>query len=141
MRGALGRTGRGATRRRRTLIIIAVAAAVAAALVATVLVPRLSGPPPIATKAVGVWQEIDSQQAYRLEIRRDTRMEGTVYDIVYPRSFLPQAPFYAYLADDTIAIWGENTQDIRWVVSYDESTDTLTVTRPGGNETHRLKRR
>lgn len=56
----------------------------------------------------------------------------------YPRSF--EVAFSAHLSGDEILIWGKNTGNIVWVVTYDEKNDTLSLARPLGSETHRLKR-
>ena len=106
----------------------------------TVVLPRLAHVAPIETKAIGVWQETHSRQAYKLTVSRDPDATGRVwYTVTYPRSFL--VPFPASLDGDQILIWGENAiSDIVWVVTYDAKTDTLTLTRPQGSERHTLKR-
>ena|SRR5665648_556356 len=73
----------------------------------TVVLPRLAHVAPIETKAIGVWQETDSRQAYKLTVSRDPDATGRVwYTVTYPRSFL--VPFPASLDGDQILIWGEN---------------------------------
>jgi hypothetical protein len=121
------------------LIGIAVVASLAIVL-AIVVSPRLAHASAIETKAIGVWQETDSPQAYRLEICRDPgNPKGVTYAVTYPRSF--KVPFSAYLSGSEIHIWGENTGDVVWVVTYDEKSDTLTLARPGEwSEQHTLKR-
>lgn len=118
----------------------AIPVVVVLALVAAIVVPpRLVHGSTIATKAIGVWRETDSPQAYKLVIRRDPgAATGVVYTVTYPRSF--KVPFPASLSGDEILIWGEGEGDEVWAASYDEKTDTLTLTRPNGSETHTLKR-
>jgi YD repeat-containing protein len=124
----------------RKTLLVGIPLAVLALAAAIVLPPRFAHGSPIRTKAVGVWQETDSLQAYRLSIVSDPgRAYGVWYAVTYPRSF--KVPFPASLEDDTITIWGENTMSAPvWRVTYDEAGDTLTVTRPNGAETHTLKR-
>ena len=121
-------------------LLIGIPVVVALAIVAALVVPpRLAHASAIETKAIGVWQETDSRQAYRLEIRRDPgNPNGVHYTVTYPRSFL--VPFSAYLSGDQILIWGENTGDVVWAATYDEKADTLTLARPHLSETHTLKR-
>ena len=93
----------------------------------------------IATEAVGVWQETDSPEAYKLVIRPNPGAASDVAcTVTYPRSF--KVPFPASLSGNEILIWGENKKDVVWTVAYDEQTDTLTLTRPHGGESHTLKR-
>jgi hypothetical protein len=124
---------------KKTLLVgipVVVAIAIVAAIV---LPPRLTRASAIETKAIGLWQETDSRQAYRLEIRRGLGDQyGNDYTVTYPRSF--KVPFPAALDGDEIHIWGENTKDVVWVVTYDEQNDTLTLTRPHRSDTHALKR-
>lgn len=124
----------------RKIFLIGMPVVAIALVVAIVLPPRLAHGSPIETKAAGVWQETDSPEAYKLSIVPDpSQASGVWYTVTYARSF--KVPFPASLKDDTITIWGENTMsDPVWRVAYDEASDTLTVTRPNGSETHRLKR-
>ena len=39
-----------------------------------------------------------------------------------------------------VVIWGENTQDVVWRVTYDEGADVLLLARPDGSERHVLRR-
>jgi hypothetical protein len=122
-------------------LLVGIPVVVVLALVAGIVVPpRLAHSSAIQTKAVGVWQETDSPQAYKLTIRLDPSATGRVwYTVTYPRSFL--VPFPASLDGDHLNIWGENAiSDLKWVVTYDKKADRLTVSRPGGSETHTLKR-
>jgi hypothetical protein len=122
-------------------LLIGIPIVVALAIVVAIVVPpRLAHASAIETKAIGVWQETDSPQAYKLVIRPDSgAASGVAYTVTYPRSF--KVPFYAGLDGDEIHIWGENTGDVVWVVTYDEKNDTLTLARPGDwSEQHTLKR-
>jgi len=112
------------------VLVLAVMAAIAA--------PRLLRDSPIATKAIGAWQETDSRQAFKLEIRPTLRsQDGIDYTVTYPRSF--KVPFPAALSGDRILIL-EDGGSVAWAVTYDEKSDTLTVSRPNGGETHVMKR-
>jgi len=124
---------------KRTLLV-EIPVVVVLALVAAIIAPsRLAHTSAIETKAVGVWQETDSREAYKLVIHANPgAAEGIAYTMTYPRSF--KVPFPSSLSGDEIVIWGENTDDIVWTVVYNEQTDTLTVRRPNGSETHALKR-
>lgn len=124
----------------RKTLLVGMPVVVLVLVAAIVLPPRFTHGSPIRTKAVGVWQETDSPEAYRLSIAPDSgRAYGVWYTVTYPRSF--KVPFSASLKDDTITIWGENTMSAPvWRVTYDEAGDTLTVTRANGSETHTLKR-
>jgi hypothetical protein len=124
---------------RRTLLVGIPAVVVLASVAAIVVSPGLAHHFAIKTKAVGVWQETDSRQAYKLAIHTNPGAAADVaYTVTYPRSF--KVPFPASLSGDEIRIWGEGEGNTVWVVTYDEQTDTLTVTRPNGSETHTLKR-
>jgi hypothetical protein len=124
----------------RKTLLIGIPVVVLALVAAVLLPPRLAHGSAIENKAVGVWQETDSPEAYKLSIAPDPgRAYGVWYTVTYPRSF--EVPFPASLKDDTITIWGENTMSAPvWRVTYDEAADTLTVTRPNGAETHSLER-
>ena len=122
-------------------LLVGIPVVIGLAFVAAIVVPpRLAQGSVIETKAVGVWQETDSQQAYNLTIRPNPRATGRVwYTVTYPRSFL--VPFPASLDGDQIKVWGENAiSDLVWIVTYNGSADTLTVRRPNGAETHTLRR-
>ena len=58
--------------------------------------------------------------------------------MTYPRSF--KGAFPAMLDGDRIIVWGENTKDVVWVITYDEGADTLLATRPTSGERHILRR-
>ena len=58
--------------------------------------------------------------------------------MTYPS--VSDVPFPARLDGDKILVWGENTQDVRWVIRYDEGADALIVSPRGGGETHILRR-
>ncbi len=127
----------------RFWVIVSVTVAAAVLLAAIIIPPRLQpaepAGPAIATKALGSWQETDSREAYRLTIARDAQAQGGVwYTVTYPRSF--KVPFPASLNGGTITIWGENTSDPVWLVTYDETRDVLQVARPNGSEMHTLSR-
>ena len=121
-------------------LLIEIPVVVVFALVAAIIAPsRLAHTSAIETKAVGVWQETDSREAYKLVIHANPgAAEGIAYTMTYPRPF--KLPFPASLSGNEILIWGENTDDIVWTVVYNEQTDTLAVRPPNGSETHTLKR-
>lgn len=122
----------------KRVLLIGIPVVLVLAVVAAIAVPRLTHDSPIGTKAVGVWQETDSRQAHKLEIRRSPgSQDGADYTVTYPRSF--KGPFPASLSGDEILIWGDGA-NVVWAASYDEKRDTLTLTRPNGGETHTLKR-
>jgi hypothetical protein len=123
----------------KKILLIGIPVVVVLAIVAANVVPRLPHDSPIGTKAVGLWQEIDSPQAYKLAIRTNPgAASGVAYTVTYPRSF--KVPFPASLSGDEILIWGDGEGSVVWTATYDEETDTLTLTRPHGGETHTLKR-
>ena len=120
-------------------LLIGILVVVVLAIVTAIVVPRLLHDSLIGTKAVGVWQETDSPQAYKLAIHTDPGVaEGVAYTVTYPRSF--KVPFPASLSGDEILVWGDGEANVVCTVTYDEKTDTLTLTRPHGGETHTLKR-
>jgi hypothetical protein len=92
--------------------------------------------PTIADKVIGWWQETGTAEAFTLHITRDGTAAAQQYQVEYPRSFL--VPFYAYLKGDKLLIWGENTTDIVWTVTYDPMTDHLQAGR--GHETISFRR-
>lgn len=124
---------------KRTLLVAVPVVAILAAVAAIVVPPRLTHSSAIETKAVGVWQETDSSQAYKLVIHTNPGApEDVAYTVTYPRSF--KVPFPASLSGDEILIWGDGEGNVVWSMTYDEQTDTLTLTRPHGGESHTLKR-
>ena len=124
----------------RKVLFIALPVLIVAALAAVVVVPPMfRHEPGIETRAVGVWQETGPAPRYRLTILRTPNGEyGHDFSVSYPRSF--KVPFPAALVGDEIHVWGENTKDIVWVINYNERTDTLILTRPGGGDLHGLRR-
>jgi hypothetical protein len=124
----------------KKVLLIAVPVLIVALLIAVVVVPPLlNHSTTIETRAVGMWQETGPAPDYTLTIRRTADAPyGAEYSVTYPRSF--KVPFPAALAGDEIHIWGEDDQDVVWVVNYKARTDTLLVTRPGGGELHGLRR-
>jgi hypothetical protein len=124
---------------KKTLLIGIPVVVVLALVAALVVPPRLMHSSAIEERAVGVWQETDSSQAYKLVIQANPgAAEGVAYTVTYPRSF--KVPFPASLSGDEILIWGDGEGNVVWSVTYDEKTDTLTLRRPHGGETHTLKR-
>jgi hypothetical protein len=123
----------------KKILLVAIPVVAALAIVAAIVVPRLLHDSLIGTKAVGVWQETDSSQAYKLAIRTNPGAASIyAYTVTYPRSLKVRFP--ASLSGDEIHIWGEGEGNVLWIVTYDEKTDTLTLTEPHGGETHTLKR-
>jgi hypothetical protein len=124
---------------KKTLLIGIPVVVVLAIATAIVVPPRLMHRSAVEKRAVGVWQEADSSQAYELAIRTNPGAAGGVaYTVTYPRSF--KVPFPASLSGDEILIWGDGEGNVVWTATYDEVTDTLTLTAPQGGETHTLKR-
>ena len=128
----------------KKILLIAVPVLIVALLAAVIIVPSLlRRSVAIETRAVGVWQEKGaspaSSPAYRLTIdRAPGGASGAGYSVTYTRT--SKAAFPAVLAGDEIHVWGENTKDVVWVIDYNERTDTLLVTRPGGRDLHGLRR-
>ena len=128
----------------KKVLLIAVPVLIVAVMAAVVIVPPLlSHSVAIETKALGVWQETGSSPAsspaYRLTIERAPgSANGAGYSVTYART--SKLPFPAVLAGNEIRVWGENTQDVVWVIDYNARTDTLLVTRPGGRDLHGLRR-
>ena len=60
------------------------------------------------------------------------------YWVTFSRPSGPPLP--ARLEGDTIVVLGENTQDVVWVISYDEGAEALLVGRPDGSKRHILRR-
>lgn len=122
----------------RKTLLVGIPVVALAVVVAIVLPPRLAHGSAIETKAVGVWQETDSTQAYELAICPDPgSADGVAYTVTYPRSF--KVPFPASLSGDEILIMADGG-NVAWVVTYDDKADTLILARPSGSETHTLKR-
>jgi hypothetical protein len=124
--------------RRAVVILIVVLAVAGAALVALAVVP---GPSltAIETKAVGDWSETGSPKAYRLYIgQRDRDRYGAEYAVACSRLFRGWLP--ADREGDELHIWGENTKDVMWIVTYEEARDTITLTRPQTGQSHTFRR-
>lgn len=122
----------------RKALLVGIPVLLVLAVVAAIVVPRLLRDSMVGTKAVGVWQETDSRQAFKLDIRPLPRsQDGIDYTVIYPRSFKVTVP--ASHSGDRILIHGEGA-NVVWIATYNEKTDTLTLTRPDGSETHTLKR-
>ena len=93
----------------------------------------------IETQALGVWQEATASQPVRMTVSAaDQGADPAQYWVTYQG--MSDVPFPARLDGDKILVWGENTQDVRWVISDDEGADVLIVSRAGGGETHILRR-
>jgi len=123
---------------RRHLVIVA-AVAIAVGVVSAVVWQMARPAPGIEKKAIGSWRETDSDEAYQLTIAPDIfENDKGRYTVSYPRSFLQPHP--AGLSGDEIHIWGENGDDVVWVVKYKAANDTLIVTRKVTGERHALRR-
>ena len=86
-----------------------------------------------------MWQEQTASRPVRLTVSAAAEQpDATSYWVTYPRSFTGAFP--AKLDGDRILVWGENTKDVVWVITYDEGADTLLVTRPSTGERHILRR-
>jgi hypothetical protein len=115
-----------------------VVAAIAVAAVLLVWRP-FDSEPAIASKAVGAWQEQTTADPVRMTVSAAGEQDGVPqYTVTLPVSF--KAPSRAHLEGDVIVIWGENTQDVVWRVTYDEGADVLLLARPDGGERHILRR-
>ncbi len=78
------------------------------------------GEPQIAKKAVGWWQEIGTAKAFTMHVASTGPYR---YAVAYPRSFKGGIP--AGRNGDKIVIWGEDTNDILWTLTYDPASDQL----------------
>jgi hypothetical protein len=127
------------SRRTRIAVVVVVAAAIVAAAVLLIWRPWETAPA-IQTEALGVWQEQTAADPIRMTVSADDPAgDGTPqYWVDLPVSF--KVPFPARLEGDSIVVWGENTQDIVWRITYDEGADVLLLTRPDGSERHILRR-
>ncbi len=125
--------------RKVVLIPILAAAVVAVAVIAVAVWRQADAGPPIQTKALGVWQEQTTSQPVRLTVSAaDGQTDVTRYWVTYAPTSAKPLP--ARLEGDRILVWGENTQDVRWVITYDEGADALLLARPNGSERHILRR-
>ncbi len=61
-----------------------------------------------------------------------TPAESGDYLVEYPRSFL--VPFHAYPDGDTLVVWGENVDDVVWVLRCDADADRLSAVDRDGSE-------
>jgi hypothetical protein len=112
----------------------------ALAVAATLLVWRpFDSEPAITAKAVGAWQEQTTADPVRMTVSAAGEQDGVPqYTVTLPVSGNP--PSRARLEGDAIVIWGENTQDVVWRITYDEGADVLLLARPDGGERHILRR-
>jgi len=92
------------------------------------------GHPALQDKVVGWWQEVGTTPTYKMHI---TLLSDGEYQVTYPRSF--RVPFGAQLKGDHLDIWGENTGDIIYTITYDAHTDRLKAVHADGT-VHTLKR-
>jgi hypothetical protein len=119
-------------------IVIAVVAVAAVAAVLLAWRP-FGSEPAIAASAVGTWQEQTTADPVHMTISAAGEQDGVPqYTVTLPSSF--KAPVPAHLEGDSIVVWGENTQDVVWRVTYDEGADVLLLARPDGSERHILRR-
>lgn len=124
--------------RRAVVILIVVLAVAGVALVALAVVPGPSRTG-IETYAVGDWREAGSPKIYPLYIRkRDKDRYGADFAVACPRLFRGRLP--ADREGEELHIWGENTRDVLWIVTYDKAKDTITLTRPQTGRSHTFLR-
>ncbi len=125
--------------RKVVLIPILALVVVAVAVIAGAIWRQADAGPPIQTKALGVWQEQTTSQPVRLTVSAaDGQTDVTRYWVTLaPTS---PKPLPARLEGDRILVWSENTEDVRWVITYDEGADALLLARPDGSERHILRR-
>ena len=97
------------------------------ALLATIVLGPCGSGDETADPWQGSWHEIGTPEAYVLRITPDSAGDsaGDAYTVLYRRSFL--VPFSAHVKDGQLIIWGENTKDVVWTVTYDQGADTLTA--------------
>jgi hypothetical protein len=125
--------------RKIVLIPILAAAAVGIAVIAVAVWRQADTGPPIQMNALGVWQEQTTSQPVRLTVSAGGgQADETTYWVTYGPSSAEPLP--ARLEGDRILVWGENTQDVRWVITYDEGADAILLARPDGSERHILRR-
>jgi hypothetical protein len=125
--------------RKTILIPLSVVAVVCIAVLATAVWRQLDTGPAIQAKAPGVWQEQTGSNPFRMTVSTASEGSGeTDFWVTYPRSF--KTPFPGKLDGEKILVWGENTQDVVWEITYDEGADTLLLTRPTTGERHILRR-
>ncbi len=114
-------------------------AAVCVAVLTVAIWRQVAAGPPIETQALGVWQEQTVSQPLRVTVSAAPQQPGaTNYWVSGADS--TSTPFSARLDGDKIVVWGENTKDVVWVMTYDEGADALLITRPGPGERHVLRR-
>ncbi len=89
----------------------------------------------IGDKVVGWWREVGTAPAFKMHI---TPLRGADYQVTYPRSF--KVPFGAQPKGDHLDIWGENTGDVIYRITYDAQTDQLKAVHLLGGATYTLKR-
>jgi hypothetical protein len=125
--------------RRVVLIPILAAVVVGVAVIAGAVWRQADAGPPIQTKALGVWQEQTTSQPIRLTVSADGG-DGGATRFWVDLSASPDPPHPARLEGERILVWGEDAQDVRWVITYDEGADALLLASPSGSERHILRR-
>jgi hypothetical protein len=124
---------------RTAVVIVAVVAAALCAAAIVLLVWRpFDDQPPIQTKALGVWQEATTANPVRMIVSAGEDSGATRYWVTSPGT--SDTPFPARLEGDRIVVWGENTEDVIWVLTYDPGADALLVVRPPTGERNILRR-
>ena len=124
---------------RAVAIAIAVAASVCVAVLTVAVWRQVAAGPPIETQALGVWQEQTASQPLHVTVSAAPQQAGaTRYWVSGADS--TSTPFSARLDGDKIVVWGENTDDVVWVMTSDKGADALPITRPGTGERHVLRR-
>ncbi|MGE5228824.1 MAG: hypothetical protein ACM3MJ_03790 [Deltaproteobacteria bacterium] len=125
--------------RKVVLIPILAAVVVGVAVVAGAIWRQADAGPPIQTKALGVWQEQTASQPVRLTVSAaDGQADAPRYWVTYTPTSADPLP--ARLEGEKILVLDRDTQDVRWVITYDEGADALLLTRPSGTERHILRR-
>jgi hypothetical protein len=97
-------------------------------LFCSLLVAACGGQPAIADKAVGWWQVGADQtlHAATMHLTLDGSAGAQQYQLQgWPNPLLPQ---YGYLQGDKLLVWGENSTDIVWALTYYAATDRLQAT-------------
>ncbi|HEX5641716.1 MAG TPA: hypothetical protein VFZ86_05165 [Thermoleophilia bacterium] len=125
--------------RKVVLIPILAVVVVAVAVITAAVWRQADAGPPIQTKALGVWQEQTTSQPIRLTVSAaDAPADVARYWVTYAPTSAEPLP--ARLEGDRILVWGEGTQEVRWVITYDEGADALLLASPSGSERHILRR-
>ena len=125
--------------RTAVVTVVAVVATLGVVVIVALVWRPFDGGPIIQGAALGVWQEATPAEPMRLTISAGGPRSGeNEFWVTFASPSEPPLP--ARLEGDTIVVRGEDTQDVVWVISYDEGAEALLVGRPDGRERHILRR-